>query len=103
TSTLPPDLYPLSLHDALPIFDVVLVGTDVERARAAGRAEQPLGDRVADQRGAVDLGRKREVADDAADGEAPPGDRHLDPDVADRSEEHTSELQSPDHLVCRLL
>src|SRR5258708_31891046 len=23
--------------------------------------------------------------------------------VADRSEEHTSELQSPDHLVCRLL
>src|SRR5258708_21723507 len=25
------------------------------------------------------------------------------PDAADRSEEHTSELQSPDHLVCRLL
>src|SRR5258708_11251846 len=24
-------------------------------------------------------------------------------DVDDRSEEHTSELQSPDHLVCRLL
>src|SRR5258708_29571249 len=24
-------------------------------------------------------------------------------DVRDRSEEHTSELQSPDHLVCRLL
>src|SRR5438552_13350770 len=24
-------------------------------------------------------------------------------DVAKRSEEHTSELQSPDHLVCRLL
>src|SRR5258708_10521022 len=23
--------------------------------------------------------------------------------VSDRSEEHTSELQSPDHLVCRLL
>src|SRR5258708_10445543 len=27
---------------------------------------------------------------------------HADP-VYDRSEEHTSELQSPDHLVCRLL
>src|SRR5207244_11819171 len=26
-----------------------------------------------------------------------------DRDGADRSEEHTSELQSPDHLVCRLL
>src|SRR5258708_10139089 len=25
------------------------------------------------------------------------------PDLAERSEEHTSELQSPDHLVCRLL
>src|SRR5438552_12869703 len=28
--------------------------------------------------------------------------RHLD-DHGHRSEEHTSELQSPDHLVCRLL
>src|SRR5258708_8153460 len=26
-----------------------------------------------------------------------------DAQLADRSEEHTSELQSPDHLVCRLL
>src|SRR5258708_21855616 len=25
------------------------------------------------------------------------------PEVKERSEEHTSELQSPDHLVCRLL
>src|SRR5258708_10561827 len=25
------------------------------------------------------------------------------PSAANRSEEHTSELQSPDHLVCRLL
>src|SRR5258708_23744895 len=31
--------------------------------------------------------------------------KHLRPadDVSLRSEEHTSELQSPDHLVCRLL
>src|SRR5258708_30346211 len=27
----------------------------------------------------------------------------VDLKAADRSEEHTSELQSPDHLVCRLL
>src|SRR5438552_10164418 len=27
----------------------------------------------------------------------------LDKDTKKRSEEHTSELQSPDHLVCRLL
>src|SRR5258708_25976659 len=39
-------------------------------------------------------------------GERPGGDQLLDVDRgADRprSEEHTSELQSPDHLVCRLL
>src|SRR5258708_22482112 len=31
-------------------------------------------------------------------------DHELDrPSEASRSEEHTSELQSPDHLVCRLL
>src|SRR5256885_8608027 len=29
--------------------------------------------------------------------------RHLDRDHAQRSEEHTSELQSPCNLVCRLL
>src|SRR5258708_23074540 len=29
--------------------------------------------------------------------------RYLARDFAERSEEHTSELQSPDHLVCRLL
>src|SRR5258708_18059293 len=28
---------------------------------------------------------------------------HVDRLVGQRSEEHTSELQSPDHLVCRLL
>src|SRR5258708_12956922 len=27
----------------------------------------------------------------------------INPPNGDRSEEHTSELQSPDHLVCRLL
>src|SRR5438552_12353187 len=28
---------------------------------------------------------------------------YVAPQVSSRSEEHTSELQSPDHLVCRLL
>src|SRR5258708_17282060 len=31
-----------------------------------------------------------------------PGAEEVDP-ALERSEEHTSELQSPDHLVCRLL
>src|SRR5258708_10099316 len=33
----------------------------------------------------------------------PPTRSRLDAGLAARSEEHTSELQSPDHLVCRLL
>src|SRR5207244_12176005 len=33
----------------------------------------------------------------------PPGDQRADDEEDARSEEHTSELQSPDHLVCRLL
>src|SRR5258708_24634197 len=32
-----------------------------------------------------------------------PRERHHAITAAPRSEEHTSELQSPDHLVCRLL
>src|SRR5439155_18910021 len=86
------DIYPLSLHDALPIFrrgaadhqagpraevDPVVLGELVPlpgrqrrgRQRAAGRPDV----------GAV--GRLQEL----------------------RSEEHTSELQSRGHLVCRLL
>src|SRR5258708_29821359 len=32
-----------------------------------------------------------------------PASRRREPGYRGRSEEHTSELQSPDHLVCRLL
>src|SRR5258708_19384722 len=39
----------------------------------------------------------------AAAGAAPAAGAAAPPLVAARSEEHTSELQSPDHLVCRLL
>src|SRR5258708_14896169 len=69
------EIYTLSLHDALPISD---------QARAQ-RSHLPLRD---PQRGAQ--GGQARRAD---------GVRR----TAKRSEEHTSELQSPDHLVCRLL
>src|SRR5207244_9742183 len=58
--------YPLSLHDALPIYGAAVRQCEGLRASPPG----PLG-------GGGRGGR--------------------------RSEEHTSELQSPDHLVCRLL
>src|SRR5258708_19780510 len=72
------EIYTLSLHDALPIFfGVSSSGADAVEAVAQHRPDVVLMDfRLPDVTG--------------------PAEIH-------RSEEHTSELQSPDHLVCRLL
>src|SRR5256885_16461112 len=67
------EIYTLSLHDALPIFDDVDVGAE---RRPRERSFEQI---VAEQRVV----------------RHPSGER--------RSEEHTSELQSPCNLVCRLL
>src|SRR5439155_26523543 len=67
-ATPTPDLYTLSLHDALPISSC---------RNSQGERALPL---AAPDRGWREL-----------------GDRHP------RSEEHTPELQSRGHLVCRLL
>src|SRR5256885_9839174 len=70
------EIYTLSLHDALPISARTARGPRREprRARAPARAAARTGDVL---------------------GALPP--------VRQRSEEHTSELQSPCNLVCRLL
>src|SRR5438552_9961123 len=67
------EIYTLSLHDALPIYGERPI-KDHDRARRSRRAGARHRVRHA-------TGRARDA----------------------RSEEHTSELQSPDHLVCRLL
>src|SRR5690349_23148823 len=72
------EIYTLSLHDALPIWGV------------------DLGDDEPGQLGPGDGGARRRVA---AVHDPQPGRRLVD----DRSEEHTSELQSRRDLVCRLL
>src|ERR1039457_6249957 len=64
----PPEFYPLSLHDALPISQLE---PDLPQFPLAGRTE----------RSAKRVGGRRDF----------------------RSEEHTSELQSPCNIVCRLL
>src|SRR3712207_9165252 len=76
------EIYTLSLHDALPIYE----------ARGADQDQR---------RGLADRPREREdhPGGDAGDG----GREHLLPDRLPRSEEHTSELQSRQYLVCRLL
>src|SRR5690606_41373820 len=92
-STAPPptELYTLPLHDALPICPAgrLLARGDHRRGRNAdatsGRPSQPA------------LRHRAGRADPRA---------HLhrrEPAPPDRSEEHTSELQSRENLVCRLL
>src|SRR5438552_15329339 len=82
-ATSPTQIYTLSLHDALPIY----------RDQAATLA--------------VVLAQIGDVENSAAHAFPDAGysqQRTLWPGAASpRSEEHTSELQSPDHLVCRLL
>src|SRR5258708_11095066 len=77
------EIYTLSLHDALPIY---AVQHDV-------RNHSQQGLRMPAQAG-------HEIAGDVLAGEGV--DLRPQP-LRIRSEEHTSELQSPDHLVCRLL
>src|SRR5690625_5575589 len=72
----PPAIYTLSLHDALPIFF---------DAKGFERLKVFFGDDAADD-----------------DGDFVRGVFCFEL-VDDRSEEHTSELQSRGHLVCRLL
>src|SRR5438876_11925453 len=83
-ATAPTALSPLSLHDALPIY--VLALRPLQRGQGGGDGGRDVpGPRAA---------RHRDLARDL-DGERREGQ--------ERSEEHTSELQSPVHLVCRLL
>src|SRR5258708_28011862 len=86
------EIYTLSLHDALPIYrarERIPVRPRLNRRRCSSRRKrQPCyttnwNPRRAPRR-MPSLGRTRVGQ-------------------TTRSEEHTSELQSPDHLVCRLL
>src|SRR5207253_10084906 len=91
TVPCPSSFSTLSLHDALPIFASDDLGVKVERDDPSGKERGGWRDRL------------------VAPPSQPPGYRrhirrtHEQIDVAQRSEEHTSELQSRGHLVCRLL
>src|SRR5215475_885729 len=67
--TATPEIYTLSLHDALPIFQAPAAFARMNVTRAVSRMVWPFCWKVS---------------------------------VAGRSEEHTSELQSRENLVCRL-
>src|SRR5205809_6646248 len=78
THTATTEIYTLSLHDALPISQWVTVPEHTAEVALARRAGAGASHRVHDR--GLDLAAQRS-----------------------RSEEHTSELQSRLHLVCRLL
>src|SRR3712207_8919004 len=83
------EIYTLSLHDALPIYEGrhERAALRVDDALGCARLLVRRGDDAA--RGVVGRARDRAVL------VLPPDDG--------RSEEHTSELQSRQYLVCRLL
>src|SRR5258708_14663284 len=73
------EIYTLSLHDALPI------SCPFSHRRESGSGPRPI---------------ERGVRISCT---TLPCTLHTEGYVTYRSEEHTSELQSPDHIVCRLL
>src|SRR5437879_10326180 len=88
---------PLSLHDALPIFEA---GEDVGRAN--------IGHQVFGMNDWFSDGATAEycIAHSSAVAPKPHCLGHAEAasvPISARSEEHTSELQSPMYLVCRLL
>src|SRR3712207_8709118 len=83
------EIYTLSLHDALPILSH---GESVGGAQSRFQPGALLRARLADKDGRVHPGQTRST----------PRSHKASPEPA-RSEEHTSELQSRQYLVCRLL
>src|SRR3712207_6858870 len=80
------EIYTLSLHDALPIY--LPFGVELEEAVPAFAVEQEHRGVDRDPGGRADADR---------------GQRGTGLAGPQRSEEHTSELQSRQYLVCRLL
>src|SRR5690606_41477521 len=94
-STTASQLYTLSLHDALPISQVehIVVG----RAAVAVDGLLVIGDHQ------LALVTAEAVAPQVQRRVAPGQGELILPHRRPRSEEHTSELQSRENLVCRLL
>src|SRR5207248_5945037 len=99
----PPHTLPLSLHDALPIFAIAQAKAGDHKAAQATLQEMR---RIADLLRNLPFGKgpaSRQASGRVRGQLAVMQVRLGDLAGALRSEEHTSELQSPYDLVCRLL
>src|SRR5207244_7670263 len=99
----PTSISTLSLHDALPIIrlstfhDTTPVGGPPDQPRFLNAAAELATTLAPEELLRALLAVEQQFGRVRAGTDAP---RTLDLDLL-RSEEHTSELQSPDHLVCR--
>src|SRR5205085_12379775 len=96
TDPVPAELYTLSLHDALPIYGNP--AAQAQRARHRSGRPRTHPPRAA-RPGAVAVANLAQNLPDVL-GDGRRGAHQAD---SERSEEHTSELQSQSNLVCRLL
>src|SRR5437870_11021471 len=87
TNTATAEIYTLSLHDALPIW----------REDQAHRGRDVVGPAAWAEHDAGEGSGRAQYAPPVQEGPRP------EARARGRSEEHTSELQSRGHLVCRLL
>src|SRR5690606_39588210 len=96
-ATAPTEIYTLSLHDALPISK----GTIPSSASTASRKASPLISKLRYWSKLAQAGESRTTASVASSCAA--SCAACSSAASSRSEEHTSELQSRENLVCRLL
>src|SRR3712207_7581591 len=89
------EIYTLSLHDALPIWSVKDIRPSATSSCRILRSVASTSDPVTAHRLTTTAWQDRR-RDQPADSRARGG-------AGDRSEEHTSELQSRQYVVCRLL
>src|SRR5690606_41413520 len=99
-SLLPP---PLSLHDALPILTVAVFHASHTFSHCSSRPTNPNTSSCSTRGGSG-----RSIGTEAPAGSGSHSTSHADmgpgsplPSIGPRSEEHTSELQSRENLVCR--
>src|SRR5439155_26170674 len=102
TDTPTPQLYTLSLHDALPIWGqsrALVLPPSTSGAASGDRVNRRVRPWCASE-----LNASLEIANGAQCKHRAAAESSEDAFNSDaRSEEHTSELQSRGHLVCRLL